>query len=76
MAKKSENLLVAEINKNFIIQWKNQDEKETQLVSAGKYHTIVGPEMAEKHFKKVLEGGQQNYTFLIRKRLRIKFYSK
>lgn len=76
MAIISSNPEVAEINKNFIIQWKYQDEKQTHLVSAGKYHEIVGKEIAQKHFLKVMEGGLDVYTFFIRKRLRIKFYSK
>jgi len=61
MAKKSTDPIVAEVNKNFIIRWKNQDEKKSNLVSAGKYHTIVGFEMKKKHFATVLEGGADIY---------------
>ena len=37
---------------------------------------LAGEELKIKHFKKVLEGNLQVYTFLIRNRLKIKFHSK
>lgn len=76
MAKKSNNPQVAEINLNFLIRWKNQDDKHSNLISAGQYHKLVGEEMKNKHFKKVMQGGMDKYTFLIRKRLKIDFISK
>jgi hypothetical protein len=76
MAKRSNNPIVAEINKNFLIRWKDVQEGKANLVSAGKYHTIVGEEFKDRHFKKVLEGLAQDYVFKIRNRLEIKFISK
>jgi len=76
MAKRSNNPVVAEINKNFLIRWKDVPHGKVKLVSAGKYHTIVGDEFKERHFKRVLEGLEQDYVFKIRNRLEIKFISK
>jgi len=76
MAKKSNNPIVAEINKNFIIRWKDVSTGKVNLVSAGKYHNVVGEEFKNRHFEKVLDGLLQNYTFKIRNRLEIKFISK
>lgn len=75
-ALKSSNPLVAMINKNFIIQVENVSEKQKKLIGAGQYVKVVGEELKIKHFNKVLGGGMQKYTFLIRNRLRINFWSK
>lgn len=75
-AKKSNNPINAEINKHFVIRYEVATEKGTKLIGAGKYNQLVGEELKLKHFKKVLEGQQQVYTFLIRNRLKIKFHSK
>lgn len=75
-AQKSKNRENVIINKNFIIRYENTNEKGTKLIGAGKYHTLVGEELKIKHFKKVLDGDAQIYTFLIRNRLKIKFHSK
>lgn len=75
-AKKSSNPTNAIINKNFVIRYETTEEKRTKLIGAGKYHTLVGEELKIKHFKKVLEGQEQVYIFLIRSRLKIKFHSK
>lgn len=75
-ALKSKNKETAEINKHFVIRYEKADEKGTRLVGAGKYSQLVGEQLKIKHFKKVLEGDAQVYTFLIRNRLKIKFHSK
>lgn len=75
-AVKSQNIEVATINKNFIIQVINVPENVKKLIGAGQYHKYVSEELKIKHFNKVLEGGAQKYTFLIRNRLKINFYSK
>jgi len=75
-AQKSNNQENAWINRHFVIRYENTNEKGTKLIGAGKYHTLVGEELKIKHFKKVLEGDAQIYTFLIRNRLKIKFHSK
>lgn len=75
-AVKSNNITNAEINRHFVIRYQVATEKGTKLIGAGKYASLVGEELKIKHFKKVLEGGQQVYTFLIRNRLKIKFHSK
>lgn len=76
MAKKSNNPTVRQINMNFIIRWKENNKPGTNLVSAGQYQKIVGEELKSKHFKDVMEGGLDKYTFLIRKRLIINFIAK
>jgi len=73
---KSSNPKVAAINKNFIIRWRKHGEKKWKLVSAGKYHTVVQEETLERHFEKVMDGTQQNYTFKIREQLEIVFVAK
>lgn len=75
-AVKSHNLTNAEINRHFVIRYEVATEKGTKLIGAGKYKDLVGEELKIKHFKKVLEGDAQVYTFLIRNRLKIKFHSK
>ena len=75
-AKRSLNKTNAEINKHFVIRYEVATEKGTKLIGAGKYKDLVGEELKIKHFKKVLEGKAQVYTFLIRNRLKIKFHSK
>lgn len=75
-AVKSSNITVATINKNFIIKVENVQNKERKLIGAGQYFKYVGEELKIKHFNKVLGGGEQKYTFLIRNRLKINFYSK
>jgi hypothetical protein len=73
---KSHNPTAAEINKHFVIRYEVATEKGTKLIGAGKYNQLVGEELKIKHFKKVLDGQAQVYTFLIRNRLKIKFHSK
>ena len=75
-ALKSSNPTNVIINKNFIIRYQNTDEKGSNLVGAGKYEQLVGEELKIKHFNKVLKGGLDKYTFLIRNRLKITFHSK
>lgn len=64
------------INQNFVIRYQNLPDNKTRLIGAGKYHTIVGEDLKNKHFHKVINGQQDSYTFLIRNRLKIKFCSK
>ncbi len=73
---KSSNSINAIINRNFIIRYKNTDEKSTKLVGAGKYSQLVGEELKIKHFNKVLNSRLDKHTFLIRSRLKITFHSK
>lgn len=75
-ALKSNNPTNAQINKNFVIRIKKADQKGTFLVSANKYRQLLNEKLAQKHFKKVLEGGLDNYTFKLRKRLIINFHGK
>ena len=75
-ALKSSNPTNAIINKNFIIRYKNTDEKGSKLIGAGKYSQLVGEELKIKHFNKVLHSGLDKHTFLIRSRLKIVFHSK
>lgn len=75
-ALKSSNPTNAIINRNFIIRYQTTDEKGTKLVGAGKCEQLVGKELKIKHFNKVLQGGLDKHTFLIRNRLKITFHSK
>lgn len=76
MVKFSDNPLRREINRNFLIRYKFHDHSQTYLVSGGQYHKIVGEKFKAIHFKAVLEGRQQNFTFFIRNRLKINFIRK
>lgn len=67
---------VSEINKNFIIRWKRQDEKKVSLIGAGKYIDLVGEELQKKHFSIVLYGEKDKYIFQVRKKLTITFVAK
>lgn len=75
-ALKSKNKETTLINKHFVIRYEVATEKGTKLIGAGKYSQLVGEELKIKHFKTVLDGGLQQYTFKIRNRLKIKFHSK
>ncbi|SHM72107.1 hypothetical protein [Flavobacterium chilense] len=81
MAKKSDNPTNAHINRNFIIRVlenpKENDVKNTKLTSANKLSKYLNDEqMKIKLFKKIIDGGKDKYTFLIRSRLKIDFQSK
>jgi hypothetical protein len=81
MALKSNNPTNALINRNFIIRVldksKENPTKNTKLTSANKLSSFINDEeMKIKLFNKVLEGGKDKYTFLIRNRLKIEFQSK
>ena len=73
---RSNNRERAFINRNFVIRVTDVATKQSKLVGAGKYSNIVGEELKIKHFKKVSEGGEQSYTFQLRRGLKIKFHSK
>lgn len=49
---------------------------KTYLKSAGKYNDLVGQELRDKHFKSVLSGQKQVYTYRLRRGLKINFISK
>lgn len=81
MALKSHNQKNALINRNFIIRVldnpKDNPVKKTKLTSANKLSGFINDEeLKTKLFNKVLDGGKDKYTFLIRNRLRIEFHSK
>ena len=81
MVKKSDNPTNALINRNFIIRVlefpKESKIKKTKLTSANKLSNYLNDEeMKIKLFKKILDEGKDKYTFLIRSRLKIDFYSK
>lgn len=81
MAEKSSNPTNALINQNFIIRVlenpKVNPVKNTKLTSANKLSNYINDEEIKiKLFNKVLDGGKDKYTFLIRSRLKIDFCSK
>lgn len=77
MAVKAKNRTNVAINKNFVIRVAENQVKKTQLTSANKLSNYILDEALKiKLFEKVLTGGLDKYTFLIRKRLRIEFHSK
>lgn len=80
-AKKSDNPTNVLINRNFIIRVLENPKvnllKNTKLTSANKLSKYLNDEKIKiKLFKKVLDGGQDKYSFLIRNRLKIDFQSK
>jgi hypothetical protein len=81
MAVKSSNQTNALINRSFIIRvlenHKENPIKNTKLTSANKLSDYLNDEEIKiKLFNKVLDGGKDKYTFLIRNRLKIDFQSK
>ncbi|WP_158728624.1 hypothetical protein [Flavobacterium sp. I-STPA6A] len=81
MALKSNNPTNALINRNFIIRVldnpKENSVKNTKLTSANKLSGLINDEQLKiKLFNKVLYGGKDKYTFMIRNRLKIDFHSK
>lgn len=87
-AKKSDNPINAEINKNFVIRVlenpKENHPKKTKLTSANKLSVYLydhkygkdNEELKSRLFEQVLDGGKDKYTFLIRGRLKIEFHAK
>lgn len=76
MAVSSKNPVVVEINKNFVIRWKERDSKKTNLIGAGKYSELVGDDFAVKHFEKAMNSADQKITFKLRRGIQIDFCSK
>tara|TARA_R110000772_G_C13310310_1_gene440333 strand:- start:11615 stop:11869 length:255 start_codon:yes stop_codon:yes gene_type:complete len=56
----------AQINREFLIRWKEQDVYYTYLSTARKYIDLVGEEMAEKNFEKALASGKDKIIFKMR----------
>jgi len=80
MAVKSNNRLNVAINQNFVIRVQEISENDTKpikLTSANKLSNYINDdELKIKLFNKALQCQKQEYTFLIRKRLKIVFRSK
>lgn len=76
MAVTSNNPVVVEINKNFVIRWKETNSKKTNLIGAGKYSELVGEDFANKHFEKALVSAEQKISFKLRRGLHIVFCSR
>jgi len=73
----SANRLEAKINFNFVVKVRYPNDPDWSLTTARKLSQhLKNEEMKNKLFKRVLEGGQYQYTFKIRNRLKIKFHSK
>lgn len=68
--------LVRKMNRNFIIRYQYFAEKQTFLIGAGKYHTLVGKEKAFKDLTRVLEAKESVITIKVRKLLKIDFIQK
>ena len=74
---KSDDPIRAMINREFIIQIVDRATKHRKIIGAGQYAKhLNSEELKNKHFKKVLEGGMDKYTFLLRRGLKIQFLSK
>jgi len=73
---KSKDRVQVDINKNFVIRYSEDDKRVSKLIGAGQYDKLVGEELKIKHFKRVLEGRSQVYTFKLRRGLKIEFHSK
>lgn len=68
--------LIKEINKNFVIRIKYDDQDRTQLVGAGRYQEHAGEIYTEKHFLKALSQGEQRYEFRVRGKLTANFIAR
>ena len=67
---------VSEINRNFVIRYKWDKEDKTRLIGGGKYHELVGEELAKKHFEKALNSPKLVVHFKLRRGLKIVFHGK
>lgn len=74
--KRSANPIVAKINKNFIVKYKEDGKTRFELIGGGRYHLLVGQDLANKHFEKVLKEKAHKYTIKLRRGLTIVFHSK
>lgn len=69
--------MIKEINKNFVIRYKFDDEQKTSLIGAGKYASLLeDDELALKHFNKALKSRMKNISFKLRRGLKIDFVGK
>lgn len=76
-AKKSDNPINAKINKNFVVKFKEPNDKDWKISSANKISIFINDEELKiRLFNKVLSNGEQQTTISIRNRLKIKFHSK
>jgi len=76
-AKKSDKPLNALINKNFVVKFREPNDKDWKISSANKISIVINDEELKiRLFKKVLTNGEQQYTISIRNRIKIKFHSK
>jgi len=74
---KSEKPINALINKNFVVKFKEPNDKDWKISSANKISLFINDEELKiRLFNKVLSNGEQQYTISIRNRLKIKFHSK
>ena len=72
----SDDMTRATINRDYLIRYTFHGEKNTHLIGAGQYHTLVTQKTAKKHFERVLEGDKDKYTFKVRNTLKIEFLIK
>ena len=64
------------INREFLIRYSHKEDYGTNLIGGGKYHELVGIQLAEKHFTKAFTTGLDRITFKVRRGLTIDFISK
>jgi hypothetical protein len=77
MCKKSTNPKEAKINKNFLIKYKEPNDKSYTLTTARKLSLyLLDEELKDRLFIKALNSGEQILTIKIRERLTIKFHSR
>lgn len=71
------DFIIKKINKHFLITYHlTEKPNNTSLISAGQYRTLVGDELAYKHFKNAYDYKFGKYTVKLRRGLTINFISK
>jgi len=72
---------VTEVNQNFVIRYKFDEDKKTSLIGAGRYPLILekakdADEMTYKHFQKALSSPDTKVVIRLRGGLTISFCRK
>jgi hypothetical protein len=68
---------VKDINKNFVIRYKYNNDDKTYLIGAGKYVDLIGDEdLVKKHFNAAFNSGKHKYIIKLRRGLQVFFCSK
>lgn len=66
----------SEINRHFVIRYRETGDKRFSLIGGGKYHILVGTELRDKHFLAAFTSGKSKHIIKLRRGLEIHFAAK